>query len=121
MKPKKWEVLLVLGLILGLCLWGFWPRKAGRSVTVTVDGAESGTYALEQDLRQPVDGYDGFTLTLVIENGAAHVEDSTCPDLICQHHASISRAGEQIVCLPGRVVIAVTETGKEAEIDAITG
>ncbi len=119
MKPKRWELLLVLVLVLCLGLWAFWPRKAGRSVTVTVDGSAVGSYALEQDLRLTVDGYDGFTLTLVLADGAAHVEGSTCPDLICQHHAPISKAGEQIVCLPGRVVIAIT--GEEAGVDAVIG
>lgn len=118
MKPKKWELLLVLVLVLCLCLWAFLPRKRGGTVTVTVDGSEVGTYALAQDLRQAVSGYDGFSLTLVIEDGAAQVEGSTCPDLICQHHAPVSKTGEQIICLPARVVITVT--GEENEIDAVT-
>ena len=118
MKPKKWELLLVAALILGLALWAFFPRKTGHTVTVTVDGAPAGDYPLNRDLRQPIAGYGGFSLTLVIADGEAHVEDSTCPDLICQHHAPISRAGQQIICLPSRVVVTVT--GEEAEIDAVT-
>lgn len=121
MKPRVWELPLVLGLILALCLWAFWPRHQGGMVTVSVDGKQVGTYTLEENLRQPVSGYDGFTLTLVVDGGQVHVAGSTCPDLICQHHSPISKVGEQIVCLPGRVVIAVTESGKETEIDAITG
>ncbi len=118
MKPKKWEVLAVLILALGLGLWAFWPKGAGNTVTVTVDGVKTGAYALDRDLVQPIAGYGGFQLTLVVSEGKAHVEDSACPDLICQHHSPISRSGEQIVCLPGRVVITVT--GEEAEIDAVT-
>lgn len=120
MKPKLWEIPLVLGLILSLCLWAFWPRNVGRSVTVSVDGAELGTYALQENLRQPISGYGGFSLTLMIDGGKASVETSTCPDLICQRHSPISKAGEQIVCLPGRVVIAITDA-EEAGIDAVTG
>ena len=120
MKPKKWEIPLVLVLILALCLWAFWPRKNGSMVTVSVDGIQVGTYSLTEDLRQPISGYDGFSLTLMIDGGQASVENSTCPDLICQHHSPISKSGEQIVCLPGRVVIRITDT-KEAGIDAITG
>lgn len=118
MKPKKWELALVAALVLGLALWTFWPKQAGNTVTVTVDGAETGTYALDRDLVQPIAGYGGFQMTLVVSEGKAHVEDSTCPDLICQHHSPIFRSGEQIVCLPGRVVITVI--GEEAEIDAVT-
>lgn len=118
MKPKRWEVLVVLVLVLGLGLWAFWPKGAGNRATVTVDGAEVGTYALDRDMELPLEGYGGFRLTLVISEGKAHVEDSTCPDLICQHHSAISRAGEQIICLPGRVVITVT--GEEDQVDAVT-
>lgn len=118
MKPKRWEVLVVLVLVLSLGLWAFWPKHAGNRVAVTVDGREAGTYALDRDQSLPVEGYGGFRLSLVISGGQAHVEDSTCPDLICQHHSAISRAGEQIICLPGRVVITVT--GEEDQVDAVT-
>ena len=60
----------------------------------------------------------GYSLTLVIQDGKAHVEDSTCPDLICQNHAAISRDSEQIICLPARIVITVTG-GEEEGFDAI--
>lgn len=120
MKPKVWELPLVLGLILLLCLWAFWPRKSGSTVRVSVDGVPVGAYSLTEDLSQPISGSGEFSLTLIIHDGHASVTNSTCPDLICQHHAPISRAGEQIVCLPGRVVIQITHE-KEAEIDAVTG
>lgn len=118
MKPKRWEVLVVLILALVLGLWAFLPKGEGNCVTVTVDGGEAGTYALDRDMELPLEGYGGFHLTLVISEGKAHVEDSTCPDLICQYHSAISRAGEQIICLPGRVVITVT--GEEDQVDAVT-
>ncbi len=119
MKPNKWELLIVAALVLGLGLWALWPRDAGNHVTVTVNGVQTGEYSLSRDLRQPISGYGDFSLTLVIADGAAHVEDSSCPDLICQHHAPVSGTGEQIVCLPARVVITVT--GEEAGIDAVNG
>lgn len=118
MKPKKWEILIVAVLVAALALWAFFPKEAGRSVTVTVDGAHFQTFPLDQDREVSLMGYGEFTLTLVIAEEKAHVENATCPDLICQHHAPISRVGEQIVCLPGRVVLSVT--GEEDEIDAVT-
>lgn len=119
MKPKKWELILVVMLVLGLALWAFLPRKAGNTVTVTVDGDQVGTYSLARDIEQPISGYGDFNLLLVISRGQAFVKESSCPDLICQKHAPIFRSGEQIICLPARVVITVT--GEEAEIDAVTG
>ena len=119
MKPKVWELPLVLALILALCLWAFWPKHQGRTVSVSINGEQVGTYALEYDRQQLVSGFDSFTLTLVIDGGQAYVEHSTCPDLICQQHAPISKAGDQIICLPARVVVTVT--GEEGKVDAITG
>lgn len=118
MKPKKWELIVVALLVIGLALWAFLPRSAGNTVTVTVDGQAAGSYPLRHDLQTVIPGYGDFQLTLVISDGQAHVEESTCPDLICQHHTPICKAGEQIICLPARVVITVT--GEEAEIDAVT-
>ena len=118
MKVRKREVIFVLVLAAVLLLWALWPKQQGQRVSVTVDGEAAGSYALTQDRQIPLEGHGGYSLTLVIQNGKAHVEDSSCPDLICQNHAPISRDSEQIVCLPARIVITVTG-GEEEGFDAI--
>jgi hypothetical protein len=117
MKPKKWELMVLGVLLLGLVLWVFFPKQQGGAVTVTVNGEAVGSYSLAQELRQNISGYGDYRLTLVIDRGKAWVEDATCPDLICQHHAPVSQAGQQIICLPGRIVISVA--GEEEAFDAI--
>ena len=119
MMLKRREATVLAVAILVLLVWIFWPKSQGGTVVITVDGTETGRYAFSQPMETVVDGYGGFHLKLIIQDGEAHVEESTCPDLICQHHAPISAAGEQIICLPGRIVISVI--GEEAGIDAITG
>ena len=119
MKLKKWELIVLLALIAGLALWALAPKASGAAVSVTVSGEKIGAYPLSVPGRYPLEGYGGYTLTLVVESGCAHVEDAACPDLICQNHAPVSRAGEQIICLPARIVIAVT--GEEEEADAYIG
>lgn len=119
MKLKKWEIVILILLVLGLCLWAFWPKSQGNAVSVTVDGATVLEKSLTQSGTYPISGYGEFSLVLVIENGQAHVENSTCPDLICENHAPISKAGEQIVCLPGRTVITIV--GQEGDVDATIG
>lgn len=118
MRMRKWEPALAAALMLALGLWAFLPRQSGNAVTVTVDGKSRGSFPLSEDMSAAIAGYGGFSLILHIEDGQARVLEATCPDLICQHHAPISRRGEQIICLPGRVVIAVE--GEELEIDAVT-
>lgn len=115
MKPKRMELLIAAVLVIGLAVWALWPKSTGNTVAVTVEGQTVGTYALSEPIDQPISGYGGFSLSLTIRNGEACVVDSTCPDLICQHHAPISKAGEKIVCLPARIVITVTGEGEEMD------
>jgi hypothetical protein len=116
-KPKKWELIVLGVLLLGLVLWAFYPKQQGGAVTVTVNGETLDSFSLARELRQNISGYGDYELTLVIDRGEAWVEDAACPDLICQHHAPVSQAGQQIICLPGRIVISVT--GEEEDFDAI--
>ena len=118
MKVRKREILFVLILAAALLAWALWPKAQGQQVTVTIDGKNAGSYSLYQNKQIPLEGYGDYSLTLVIQDGKAHVEDSTCPDLICQNHAAISRDSEQIICLPARIVITVTG-GEEEGFDAI--
>lgn len=118
MKVRKGEIVAVLLLAAALAVWALWPKQPGKRVTVTVDGMEQGSYALAADTEIPIAGYGGYSLRLVIQNGKAHVEDSTCPDLICQKHSAVSQAGQQIICLPARIVLTVTDD-EEAEFDAV--
>ena len=49
-------------------------------------------------------------------NGEVRMIKSNCPDLLCVHHYPVSAAGENIICLPHKVVIAITgEKGKELD------
>lgn len=119
MKMRKWEIITILLLALCLCLWAFWPKEEGNTARVTVDGETVLELSLLQEGEYPLEGYGGFSLRVMVEKGQVRVEESTCPDLICQNHAPISRAGEQIVCLPARLVVSIV--GEEAEADAVVG
>ncbi len=114
------EAAVLLLIVAALVLWLLLPKAAGARVVLARGGEKLGRYALDKPCRVEVSGANGFSLTLVVEDGAAHVEDSTCPDLICQHHAPISKAGESIVCLPGQVSVTV-EGGEGHGPDAVTG
>lgn len=106
--------------ILALVVWLVFPRPSGVQAVVTRGGEMLGRYALDTPARLPIQGANGFSLTLVVEDGQARVEDSTCPDLICQHHAPVSKSGESIICLPGQVTITV-EGGERHGHDAVSG
>lgn len=82
----------------------------GTFVTVSVDGDVIQTYDIAVDTQTVIStGDDGEQKNvLVIKDGQAYVESANCPDGICFEHRPISKDGETIVCLPHKVVVAVT-------------
>ena len=64
--------------------------------TVLLDGTESYTVSS-----------GGYSLTVSVENGFVRVTESSCPGGDCMRTGAISRAGQSIVCLPGRVVVKI--------------
>ncbi len=94
--------LLVL-LIMGL------TRKAGDVVVVETDGKKVAEYSLSSD---GVYTLGEGTNVLVIENGTAYMNYSTCPDHTCEKTGKIRYVGETIICLPNR--ISVTIKGKSS-------
>ncbi len=114
------ELLCLAVLALVLVAWAVWPKSSGAAVVVQRGGGEIGRYPLDVPARVEVSGANGFSLTVVVQDGAVHVENSTCPDLICQRHAPISRSDQAIICLPGQVSISV-EGGERRGPDAYAG
>lgn len=52
------------------------------------------------------------------ENGEIRMIRSSCPDLLCVHHRPVSRAGENIICLPHKLVIEIIGA-QENELDGV--
>lgn len=52
------------------------------------------------------------------KDGEVRMLGSNCPDKICVHHSAVSAVGENIICLPHRIVIEITG-GEEAELDGV--
>jgi hypothetical protein len=118
---KKWDCILLVGAI-GIALLWLCIRSIigadGAYAVVSVDGIETVRYALTEDISEEIQGYENGEVHLVIHNGTADVTAASCPDQLCVHQARISRSGETIVCLPGRIVIRVV-SDEEAPVDAV--
>ena len=54
-----------------------------------------------------VDGHQGGSNIVTIENGGVTMTDADCPDKLCVKTGRISKTGETIVCLPHRVVVEI--------------
>ncbi len=87
-------------------------------VVITIDGSLYKTLPLYEDLELTVPSENGINI-VVIRDGSVWVSDADCPNQLCVDHHPISKTGEQIVCLPHKVVIEIIS--KEAsEIDSIS-
>lgn len=84
----------------------------GNTVRITTD-SETVTYPLTEDRTVPVES-NGYTLTVVIENGEVFVTDADCPDKTCEKTGHISQAGRSLICAPAHVIVTVTGE-KEAD------
>lgn len=106
-------LLIVIGVAMLICMRIF--RKDGSYVEVYVDGklvqrqklSESGTYKIETS---------SGTNILIIEDGQAYVSEADCPDKLCTNMGCISKNGENIVCIPHKLVIQISG-GEEKEYD----
>jgi hypothetical protein len=91
----------------------------GSSVLVYVDGTLYGEYDLADDITLLVEGYMGGSNRLVISDGAVFIDEASCPDKLCVHQGRISKKGEELVCLPNRVIVRI-EGEDDRAYDAIT-
>ncbi len=109
-RKRKNDMLMIFALLFLVCLAGiiyFLGRQKGNAVSVTVDGALFGEYDLNLEQTVEIQTELGRNL-LVIKDGKAFVSEADCPDGICQAHRAIQNDGEMIVCLPHKLVIAVS-------------
>jgi hypothetical protein len=120
---KNDSILLAIFLVAGLLLFGIFRlnRPAGYTVVVRVDEEETASYNLNDNLTVEIEGVNGGTNQLVIENGKAYLSHASCPDQLCVHQGTVDKQGQSIICLPNKVIIEIQgETENEEEgYDAI--
>ena len=117
---KKHDFILI-GVILTAAILLFavlhFAVTDGDFVRVEVNSKTVKTLPLNEDTEYLIKTENG-TNKLVIKDGKANVTEADCPDKICVRHPAISKKGESIICLPHKVVISVTDSENNAEIDA---
>ena len=123
-KLRKADLLLlaaalVFGAVLAAVLL---LRSPGGTVQVRVAGAVTAGYPLDVDASYTITGANGGTNLLVIEDGAARIEEASCPDGVCVHTGRIRRNGQSIVCLPNQVVVEIaSDTENSSGVDMTAG
>lgn len=94
-----------------------------RQVRITVANEEYGTYPLDQDneitiTRQPSDNSVCINI-IKIQNKTVWMDQSNCKNQVCVQDGRIDTVGQQIICLPNRIVIEIIGDESEKEFDAI--
>ena len=123
MKKKDIVLLVTLLLIAVVLLTVGWTVKrmfAGDKedmyVCIYREGKQTDKYPLNEDKTlQLGSGAEGFN-SLVIEGGSAYISEADCPGHDCINMGSIDESGEEIICLPHKLVIRI-EGGKPS-VDA---
>lgn len=93
-------------------------KEQGKVVRVYVDNEFFADYDITKDRQYDITNSQGETLMILkIQDKKVWVENSTCPDHICEM-SKISYAPEQIVCLPNNVYITILGS---SDFDIIVG
>ena len=110
---RKKDLIIYISVLLlagAAYLLSVFIRNSGNNGTyarVSVDGSILADYPLNEDTEVILDGCFGGSLKMIISDGTAFVESSSCPDKICVRHRAVSHAGESIICMPNRIIIEI--------------
>ena len=120
-KKIKRDIMLIATLIIvcaaAFLIINFVVKKDGITAAVKVDGNIVYMLPLDKNASVTVEGYQGGSNTVVIENGTVYMKDADCPDKLCEKTGKISKNGETIVCLTHRVVVEIQ--GGEGNVDSL--
>ena len=125
-RPTLWDGLLALLVAAAAAALLFFLRPAESNfltASIVLDGETIGTYdltGLTEPVTLTVDQAD-YPLTIRLEPGRVCIGESACPSQDCVHTGWADRAGDQIICLPNRLVISLSGAEAQTDFDAVTG
>jgi hypothetical protein len=93
-------------------------QHEGKRVVIELDGDVVGNFSLKDDRLVPVEGKLGTTWIKMAEGGV-RIVDSPCPYKLCVKAGSIRMSGENVICLPNRVIVRIAGDDGEA-VDAVS-
>jgi len=119
---KKADIFLIGGALIAALfmffLYTLFYTGTGETAVVYYDGKEIGRYPLSQDGDYILHG----TNTIRIEKGVVDMIHAECKNQLCVNQRPIQNVGEQIVCLPEKIVVQIEGTNpddKTGSVDSI--
>jgi hypothetical protein len=106
----------VIALIFRFFSWSFGTGNAEMRLLIVSPGSRE-YVSLDVNREVLVEGPLGHT-RVVIRGGEAWIEEAPCRDKVCITMGKVRRPGEQVVCLPNRVIIEVV--GGRSVIDGVS-
>ncbi|AQZ46671.1 NusG domain II-containing protein [Paenibacillus larvae] len=134
MKLKRGDwMIIILVIVAGLAFMipRYWPsdQTNGKShnnktyAKISVDGKEFKTVELTQE-EQIIEVKSDHGLNIIkVHDYGVEMTDADCPDEVCLTFGFVTKPGQNIVCLPHRVLVEVIGDGGtqgDDEIDAST-
>lgn len=124
MLDLKVDIAIILSLVLlALAAYLVYPymtenRENNRnSVEISVNGKLVGEYPADDDADIPVKTDYGYNL-IEIKDGKVSISEADCLDKLCVNKGKITGNGQQIVCLPHRLVVKLNRSTEEGDYDA---
>ncbi len=85
-------------------------KDAPESLIARVCDADGETYELPLSVDTTLEvASSAGTNVIEVSNGSVCVSEADCPNLDCVHQGKVSQAGQQIICLPHKLVVTVAD------------
>jgi hypothetical protein len=126
MKLKKGDIIIAVILIAAVGFWIYNTNVSNNtnisSLVIEVNGS---TYKkipvrdLKKEQLIHIDFENNKHIDIKADETGTWIEDVVCPDKLCQKTGIINKVGQNIVCLPNRVVIYY-EGNVKSEVDHVS-
>ena len=122
--PRKKLNVVFAVIIVALVIGGMLATNAfGQSVaakSAVVKDSDNNEYVLDlsKDSTTVVSTELGTNL-VIVEDGEVHVSEADCPNHDCVNQGAVSKAGQQIVCLPHKLTIDITDREAAPTYDVV--
>lgn len=106
---KKNDIILIITLF-AICSIAFLvmllARNDGAYAVVIINGQETESYPLNEDITVRLSNGDGYNI-LTIKDGYAWIDSASCPDKLCVKKHKVCYNGESLVCLPNKTTVKI--------------
>lgn len=126
MKLKKGDLIIVVILAVALISWlginKFTESKDKKQVIIETDGKFYQSISMHPGMKRQlvhIELGNEKHIDIVVDENGAYVKDVICPDKVCQKTGVVNKVGQNIVCLPNKVIVYV-EGEAESDVDNVS-